>query len=82
MFGDGNRDVVKLWKMLDDEKDKRKNFLKFINFCVYVIKSKKKCKFCVKFWKGFIFFIKVNVFLVFNICFSLNKNCYYLSFVY
>lgn len=49
LFGDGNRDVVKLWKMLDDEKDKRKNFLKFINFCVYVIKSKKKCKFCVKF---------------------------------
>lgn len=49
LFGDGNRDVVKLRKMLDDEKDKRKNLLKFTNLCVHVIKSKKKCKFCAKF---------------------------------
>lgn len=49
LFGDGNRDVVKLQKMLDDEKDKRKNLLKFTNLCVHVIKSKKKCKFCAKF---------------------------------
>lgn len=49
LFGDGNRDVVKLRKMLDDKKDKRKNLLKFTNLCVHVIKSKKKCKFCAKF---------------------------------
>lgn len=49
LFGDENRDVVKLRKMLDDEKDKRKNLLKFTNLCVHVIKSKKKCKFCAKF---------------------------------
>lgn len=49
LFGDGNRDVVKLRKMLDDEKDKRKNLLKFTNLCVHVIKSKKKCKFFAKF---------------------------------
>lgn len=49
LFGDGNRDVVKLRKMLDDEKDKIKNLLKFTNLCVHVIKSKKKCKCCAKF---------------------------------
>lgn len=49
LFGDGNRDVVKLRKMLDDEKDKIKNLLKFTNLCVHVIKSKKKCKCCATF---------------------------------
>jgi hypothetical protein len=48
LFGDGNRDAVKLRKTLEDERQKREKLLRFTNHCIHFIKSKKKCKFCCK----------------------------------
>lgn len=49
LFGNGDRETVKLCKMLDDERDKREKLLKFTNYCIHLVKSRKKCKFCLKF---------------------------------
>lgn len=45
-------------------------------------KVKRNVNFVPSFEKVLFFFIKAYVFLVFNICFSPNKNCHFFSFVY